>query len=742
MAELIGRTLGQYTIIAKLGAGGMATVYRARQASVERDVAIKVIQTNLTQNPEFIKRFAREAQIVAALSHPHILKLFDFGNQGDLLYLVMELVSGGSLAARLKACGTLDASEVASYLEQIGKALDYAHARGVVHRDLKPQNVLLDETGNAILTDFGIVLIFGEATRMTASGMAMGTPSYMAPEQWYGHDVDGRADIYAMAVMTYELLTGELPFTGDTPSLLMYQHLNEPPPLLRRKRPDLPQSLEKVLLKGMAKRPEARFQSASEFARAFRESLSGKTPPGVDVEAAKRPLTPPESTAVSITPPAPRAERRGSRVLLLLGGLIIVALLGVIALLLSRETPTASPASPSALAVLPSETATMPTIGANDAHRVAEIQRLGRGTISQLAYSPDGRTLAVGGGIGVWLYDAADLTRSPRLLGESLSYVRSVAWSADGRLIASGSDDGTVRLWEAASGRLLRTLTGHTDYVRSVAWAADGRLIASGSDDGTVRLWEAESGRLLRTLEGHTDYVLSVAWSADGRLIASGSYDRTVRLWEAESGRLLRTLEGHTGWVRSVVWAADGRLIASDSDDGTVRLWEAESGRLLRTLEGYTRAVLSVAWSADGRLIASGSSDGTVRLWEAESGRLLRTLEGHTDWVNSVAWSADGRLIASGSADRTVRLWEAESGRLLRTLEGHTGRVNSVAWSADGRLIASGSADGTVRLWEAESGRLLQTLTTSWVNSVAWSADGRLIASGSGDGTVRIWGAR
>jgi serine/threonine-protein kinase len=272
MAGLIGRQLGQYTITEMLGSGDMATVYRAQQTSIRRDVAIKVIKTKLTDNPEFIRRFERGARIMVALNHPHILTIFEFGMQDDLLYLVTELQEGGSLAARLKANGKLSAEEVARYLDQIGAALDYVHSRSVIHRNLKPQNVLLDQDNNAILSGFSIARIAGDMTRMTGSGMAMGTPSYMAPEQWYGRDVDARTDVYALAIMTYELLTGALPFTGDTPPTLMYQHLNDQPPPIRRLRPDLPQSVEKVLIKGMAKRSEARFQSASEFASAFREA--------------------------------------------------------------------------------------------------------------------------------------------------------------------------------------------------------------------------------------------------------------------------------------------------------------------------------------------------------------------------------------------------------------------------------------------------------------------------------------
>lgn len=273
MVDLIGSRLGNYELISVLGTGGMAKVYRARQLNVQRDVAIKVIESALALNPEFSERFEREANLVANLNHPHILKLFDYGNQDGLLYLVMELQPSGSLADVLRR-GPLALEHIARILDQIGSALDFAHREGIIHRDLKPQNVLFDKMGNAILADFGVARVMGEITTRTQAGTVMGTPAYMAPEQWQAWPLDGRVDIYSMGIMLFEMLTGNTPFDAETPFQVMHGHVNRNPPPLRTVRPDLPSNFDDVLQKALAKDRDLRFNTASELAAAFRAALT------------------------------------------------------------------------------------------------------------------------------------------------------------------------------------------------------------------------------------------------------------------------------------------------------------------------------------------------------------------------------------------------------------------------------------------------------------------------------------
>lgn len=282
MSDMIGKMLGQYEIKSLLGKGGMALVYRATQISMKRDVAVKVLIGDLGRDPEFVSRFEREAELFAVLQHPHILPVIDFGNTDGQIYIVMRLVEGGSLDNRIKK-GALDLSVAAKMLTQIGSALSFAHSKGIVHRDMKPSNVLLDQNDNAYLTDFGIAKLLSGTSKLTATNTVLGTPAYMAPEQWRGEQLDARTDIYSLGIMAYEMVTGKLPFEGDTSFTLMYKHMNEMPPRPKEHIEHLSDEVEFVILKAMAKDPNERFQSADAMGEAFRAAAEGRP---VDMSAA------------------------------------------------------------------------------------------------------------------------------------------------------------------------------------------------------------------------------------------------------------------------------------------------------------------------------------------------------------------------------------------------------------------------------------------------------------------------
>jgi serine/threonine protein kinase len=272
MESLVGKTLGSYQIISELGRGGMAVVYKAYQPALNRYVAIKLPLEHLSHDAQFIERFRREARNAAMLRHPNIIHIYDIGQEGDLNYFIMDYVDGPSLATRLREEGALDPSTILSILRQIGAALDYAHVQGVVHRDVKPSNILLTSDGRAILSDFGLARA-ATGRRMTQTGVMVGTPEYMSPEQCRGEELDGRSDLYSLGIILYEMFAGQVPFQADTPLAILYRQVHEEPPAPSRLKRAIPGAVEKVILHALHKNKARRYQTAGEMVEALARAL-------------------------------------------------------------------------------------------------------------------------------------------------------------------------------------------------------------------------------------------------------------------------------------------------------------------------------------------------------------------------------------------------------------------------------------------------------------------------------------
>jgi predicted Ser/Thr protein kinase len=285
-----GQNLGPYRLIEQIGEGGMASVYKAYQPSMERYVAVKILPPHFADDPQFAERFIREARTIAKLEHQNILPVHDFGEENNITYLVMRYLEGGSLKNVMKQ-GRLGIEDIDKLFSQTCSALDYAHRQGVIHRDVKPANILIDKEGAVYLTDFGIAKVLKGVSQLTATGAAIGTPTYMAPEQSLAKSVDARSDTYALGVILYEVVVGKVPYDADTPMAVALAHIHEPLPLPRELDPSIPEPIEAVIIKAMAKEPNDRYQTASELAMALREAVQKVS------EAEKKPA---EATMVDL----------------------------------------------------------------------------------------------------------------------------------------------------------------------------------------------------------------------------------------------------------------------------------------------------------------------------------------------------------------------------------------------------------------------------------------------------------
>jgi serine/threonine-protein kinase len=341
---LPGATFGPYRILAPLGRGGMAAVYRAHDPALDRDVALKVLPAEFLHDPAFAERFRHEARVAARLEHPHVVPIHGYGIEDGRPWMAMRLLGGGSLADRVKR-GALPPAEAAAVLQDVAGALDYAHARGVVHRDVKPANVLLDEAGRAYLADFGIARMLEGSPIVTATGLIQGSPSYMAPEQAMGAKVDRLADVYALGVMSFECLTGRVPYTGTTPVAILMKHVQEPVP--QPPASELAPPLAAVVRRALAKAPADRWPSAGALADALAAAAAGAPPPTtaetLPTLVAEPTPAPPRPPARSAAGPAPAARRPGRR--LAWAAAAILALAGGVGLLGWLALPRADPPS-------------------------------------------------------------------------------------------------------------------------------------------------------------------------------------------------------------------------------------------------------------------------------------------------------------------------------------------------------------------------------------------------------------
>jgi eukaryotic-like serine/threonine-protein kinase len=663
----LGR-LGPFEVLEVRGCGGMGVVFRAFDGALHRVVALKVMAPQLAVSPVARQRFVREAKAAAAVRDEHVVAIHAVGEAKGLPYLVMEYIDGQSLQERLDGGGPLPVPEVLRIGAQVAAGLAAAHAQGLVHRDVKPANILIDRNGQAKLTDFGLARA-ADDTRLTQSGVVAGTPQYMAPEQGRGEAVDLRADLFSLGSVLYAMCTGAPPFRGEGHLAVLKRVCEEAPQAPHEVNPAAPRWLSQVIAWLHSKDRTERFPSAGELSALLREGLAHLREPGWVPEALRR--------RRGRRPPA----RVVAAVCLLSTAALFLAAAGVG--LYHLGTAGGPPEDTQPTGGLPTAPAAAVTVVRE--HRRFEGHK---DVVRCVALSPDGRWALSGSGrpgvpdpaedCTLRLWDVASGRQEhgfvvneqrPRFPEE----VVAVAFTPAGGEVLAVSKSSLLR-WDLATKQPSPGFPHRPDddVFRTAAISTDGRRALTSPQDGNLSLWDLERGQRLARLQAHDEAILSAAFTPDGRALVAGGgrldekgiprvgIDYAVRLWDLTPGqeKEVRRFSRHAGFVWGVACAPDGnRIVSSATGFGAIRVWEADTGSQRYLVPGLERGVWAVAFVPDGRRFLSAGADGLVRLWDTESGRELCSFEGHQGAVHSLACSADGRWLLSGGADATVRLW-------------------------------------------------------------------------------------
>lgn len=774
-----GRVFGNYDLQGQLGSGGMGIVFRAYDRELKRSVALKMIRRGEFASAKEVERFKREAEAAASLDHPNIVPVYEVGELDGWHYLSLKLVEGTSLDRDTLRFQT-DYRATAILLAKVARAVHHAHQRGLLHRDLKPSNILLDQQGEPYVTDFGLAKRVEQDRKLTLSGQMVGTPAYMAPEQARGSSgLTIAVDIYSLGVILYELLTGDVPFRGQTPWETLRQAVEQEPKAPGAARAGVDRDLETICLRCLSKEPERRYGSsealAEELERWLRHEPILARPSGVWSRGVKWTRRHPAPAALLVvliaglamsTWQAIRATRAEGKAARHAAGETASRALAEQAAEEARKTiahldfiqagrlieqgndPEAVAYLVRSLRANPANSAAVTRLATLLAYRTwmvpSKVMNGHTAVVTRAGFSPDGRSIvSVSKDNSARLWDAQSGQPIAHPLQHS-SQVFSARFSPDGGRVVTASADCTARVWNAQTGEPLGEPLAHAKEVWCAHFSPDGLRVITASMDGTAVVWDWRSGRKLARLQ-HRGGVNCGRFSPDGKLISTASEDGTARLWDASTGEAVGVPLCHNGEVYSAVFSPDSGIVVTASADSSARLWDARTGRAFGEpmLHSNGTRVWSAEFSPDGKQVVTASEDCSARVWDAQTGKPVSPPLKHTAWVEVARFSPDGKRVVTASSDGLAQAWDARSGVKRGESLRHRAEVCSAQFSPDGRHILTASADKSVRLWDTfPGGALPQTLSQAPGCSARFNASGSRVVTASKDCSARVWDSR
>ncbi len=733
-----------FEILHEIARGSMGVVYKAWQKNIQRVVALKVILARSLSTPDQMARFRIEAAAIGRLIHPNIVQIYNFREWEDWPFLVLEYVDGSTLA-KLWNGVPQPPSAVATLMETLAGAMEYVHQRGVVHRDLRPGNVLVGQDGTPKIIDFGLAkLEMWTHEDLTMTGQILGTPSYMAPEQIDGlkQGIGPLVDVYALGAVMYEGLTGRPPFRGKT----IFDTLQEvgfkevlPP---RRVRPDVPRDLETICLKCLQKEPQRRYASAGEIANDLRRFLMH---------------TPIQARRVRAWERMWRWCRRNQLVAGLFLTLAVVLLTGLTLVTWKwRAEVHARDDAENARTIAQEQ-----RVRALDEKRNAD--RLSAGIILEQAVDQgdhgnvDYALLLLVRSLeqAIQNEDAAleraariNLTafrpQSLRRYGAVLpplhdKNIQALIFSADGKLIATGSDDGTARLCDVATAKPTGLVLPHRGGICPLAFSPDSKLILTVPEHGAAQLWDVSTGKPHGPPLKHEAEIEAAVFSPDGKHVMISDGGKCASWWEVASGKCSGpSLDVGKGHCHITLCPVAKFLAAASGAD--VQVWERSIGKPYGPPLKHREKVSAFAFGPDGKMVATGSEDGTAWLWDAASGTVHGKPLQHPGPIKSIVFSPNGKILLTWSTTNNVRLWNIATGLPLGPPMLHAAEIAGAIFTPDGQIIVVASGK-SILLWDVATGKRLgpPLRHPDVVTRLACQPDGKLFATACADRLLRLW---
>ena len=788
-ARTLNRQFGDYELLNEIARGGMGVVYKARQIKLHRLVALKMILAGQLAGPEHVVRFYNEAEAAAQLDHPGIVPIFEVGLHEGQHFFSMGFVDGQSLAQRV-ARGPLPHCEAAQLVFEVAQAVQYAHEKGVIHRDLKPGNILLDMAGKPRVTDFGLAKLTEHKTDLTGTGQVLGTPSYMPPEQASGkaNQIGQPADVYALGAVLYCLVTGRPPFQAASAVDTLMQVIKQDPVPIRQLNSEVPLDLETIALKCLEKEIPRRYGSARLLADELKRFLNGEPILARPVSAVERTWRWCQRNRLVAGLAATAAFAGLAFVVVVSVALVLVNAQkerAVVAEAEAKKQKTEADLQKEAAFVAEAdakkqkEAADEQRMQAENAKTEADNQRMQADSARQQAELAEKQQayeayIAQIGLAAAKIDENAFDSARDILTGckeelrnwewRRLSYlcglserevdaeqpIEAVAFSKDGTRFITGGWNRTAKIWDTATGTMTLSLPVGGMDTNAVAFSPDGRFVATGGDDelGFVRVWNVEAGKpepIPAGFKGSAedelkDGILSIMFSRDGTKLLTSSYDKMARLWDVKTGRQVQIYKGHSWFVWSAAFSPDETQIVTASQDGSVVIWNTETATREKQFLEHEGPVYSAAFAPDGKHVVSGGYDKKVLVWRPQD---VPSLDLGKLAANAVKTEEGKDQLPEEDARKN-----AKDKVPVLALEGHGGPVRSVSFSTDGKLVLSGSHDNSVKIWDAELGKIGQIIDKplktlhghgSWVRACRFSPDDRIVLSASHDKKAMLW---